>query len=350
MKYMILILSVSLILILDAVFSYSFVSRFSLVNKLNMPPNSHHLYFLGNSMFKTGIDFELLNNNLLPEGEHADFEYHNGQYTNLWYLLIKNAIVPSSEHPKILVWGFRPTYANEPAFRQNKIGPIEEFCLGNDSFYESMISQQDFSQKDKFTLWLANNSFLFGNREDIKRKISSFINNIGVSFLKPLMSSERAAEIEDMFFTRKLTVSDFLVNQLSDGRYVMVEETVVDNGRKFIRGKKVKFDQSFIPIISSMISDAGIPQLVLIFKPAAYSKNELGKGPIKFAIDAEKYFKSKSIQYINFMKDDSISEDLYAKGDHYNTRGREHVTKAVSDKIKLMLATVNDVQPTYSNH
>ena len=186
------------ILVLDITLYLLFISGHSEVDNLNLKPRADAVYVLGNSMFKTGIDFELLSN-ILPEGERTDFEYHNGYYSNLWYLILKKAIIPAKEHPKMIVWGFRPTYAIYPAFRQNKTGDIEKLYDGSDTYYEAKISQQRLSKKEMFNLWLENHSFLYGKRMVIKDKITAFINHYGLYFLKSFISDIRMRELEDNF-------------------------------------------------------------------------------------------------------------------------------------------------------
>ena len=148
-------------------------------------------------------------------------------------------------------------------------------------------------------------------------------------------------DLEENIISKELSVSDMIVKRFSKGNFVMVEETVADRGDKFIKGKKVRFKDSFIPDITTMISNAGIPQLVLIFKPVAYFNDKLDPESIKFADDAENYFISNNISYINFMKDNRIAIKFYANGDHYNQEGREFITKIVGEKLNFQLENIN---------
>ncbi len=303
---------------------------------LKILPSPDNIYAVGNSMFYTGIDFHLLNS-LLPENEHVDFEYHNGYYSNLWYLLFKTTIIPSKRYPKFVIWGFRPSYAKYPAFRQKKIGDIEKINTKDDPYYELKISYQDIpvkdmSAKDKFQLWIEKNSFIYGKRKKTRAKLTSVINKIAILALKPIISEARLKGIKKHFISKKLSVADFLIQKSSKKRFAMVEETVADQGKRFIKGRKVPFDESFIPDIASMLSSAEIPSLVLIFKPSKTVPED-----IRFADDAEKFFISNKISYINFLNDDRITGDLYAKGDHYNTEGRKLITNIVSQKLIQLL-------------
>jgi len=117
----------------------------------------------------------------------------------------------------------------------------------------------------------------------------------------------------------------------------MVEETVVDAGMQFIEGERVDFVKSFIPDIAKMLMGSNIPQLVLIFKPATFAQNSKDPDAERFANDAKNYFESNNISYINFIEDQRLGADCYAKGDHYNIKGRYLITKHVASLLKEML-------------
>ena len=60
-------------------------------DRLTVQPSADGVYLLGNSMFKTGIDPDLLAEDM-GSITPVDFEYHNGHYTNLWYLISRAAL------------------------------------------------------------------------------------------------------------------------------------------------------------------------------------------------------------------------------------------------------------------
>ncbi len=186
-KYFILFIPIISILFLDIILSS--VIRTSYVQRLNVLPKVNHVYVMGNSMFKTGIDFELLNR-LLPKKEYVDFEYHRGYYLNLWYLIIKNAILPAKESPKLIVWGFNPPYAQFVRRRWN-ISDIKKFYNGNDLYYDKKVSSKKISIKDKFIIWLGNKSYLYGERKKIRRTITNYINENAIYFLKSYIPTKR---------------------------------------------------------------------------------------------------------------------------------------------------------------
>lgn len=336
-KYLILIIPIIVMFLMDRTLNVFFST--SVEHKLDVKLKEDNILAIGNSMFKTGIDFDVLNQ-MMPTKEHIDFEYHNGYYSNLWYLIFKNAILPANEHPKMIVWGFRPTYAVRPSFRQRKIGDIEKFYDGEDKYYEARITQTKMLDNDLCLVWLQNNSFFCGYRGSIKVKISQFLNTASVNFLKVFSSWQEDKKLENALLSGNISVSDLLVRRLTRGRFKTVEEKTVDAGKRFIKGEEVLFNESFIPDIASMISKADIPQLVLIFKPVTYLQHTMKLEHLKFTDDAKKYFKEHSIPYIDFLNDERIVLKYYAKGDHYNEEGRQLITQIISEKLNQLLGDI----------
>ena len=102
-------------------------------DRLTVQPSADGVYLLGNSMFKTGIDPDLLAEDM-GSITPVDFEYHNGHYTNLWYLISRAALGQTPEQPRVVVWGFRPRFAAIPAFRQNTENTTDLFSFEDELF------------------------------------------------------------------------------------------------------------------------------------------------------------------------------------------------------------------------
>jgi len=151
----------------------------SLAEQLPVPLESGDVYLLGNSMFKTGIDVEHLQA-LLP-AESVKFSYHDGYYSNLWYLMAKNAIVPSDQRPSILVWGFRPTYAIQPAFQKRDSPDITTFRLEEEPFWEDVVSSRGrvpIPVDDSFINEVGRASTIHSGRTDFQQWVQRRANNI----------------------------------------------------------------------------------------------------------------------------------------------------------------------------
>jgi hypothetical protein len=106
--------------------------RVVLTDRLAVLPVDGGVYLLGNSMFATGVDVDALQAGI-PERD-VRFNYYDGHYTSLWYLIAEAALGPSEERPELVVWGFRPRYAMIPAFRQNRPNSTDLFEFPDPDF------------------------------------------------------------------------------------------------------------------------------------------------------------------------------------------------------------------------
>ena len=70
-------------------------------------PEDGSVYFIGNSMFGTGLDVTLAQS-LLPK-EKVSFGYYDGHYTTMWYSAFRNSLLPSGIKPKVVIWGALPS-------------------------------------------------------------------------------------------------------------------------------------------------------------------------------------------------------------------------------------------------
>jgi len=112
--------------------------RPALTDQLVVLPVEGGVYLLGNSMFATGVDLEAMQTEV-PERD-VSFNYYDGHYTSLWYLIAETALGPAEERPELIVWGFRPRYAMIPAFRQNRPNSTDLFEF-SDPEYERLTGE-----------------------------------------------------------------------------------------------------------------------------------------------------------------------------------------------------------------
>ena len=295
------------------------------------------VYLIGNSIFKTGIDIEQLE--LMLPGESVKFSYHDGYYTNLWYLIAKNAILPSEEEPLVLVWGFRPTYAIQPAFQKRESPDITTFRSESEPFWEDVVSSRGrvpVPTDNSFMNTLGRYSTVHQGRDDFRAWLQHITNLATTSILDATKASE-ADTLKASLISGGDSVADVLLRTLTAGRVQMSEELIVDDGVQFITGPSVDFGQSFVPHTAELMANAGINQLVLIFKPVAETEDRLEPAAGEFADAAAAFFDAHDIPYINFFVEDSVVRDHFAKGDHYNESGRANLTEFVGRAILRLL-------------
>lgn len=303
------------------------------IERLNTQPGTD-VFIFGNSMFQTGIDF-------VPLSEQSDrditFDYHNGHYTNLWYLIANQALPQANPAPELVVWGFRPTFAADPAFRTNVENDNDLFAPG-DNVYRSLTIGSD----DPVEAWdiagqmreqVTGSSGLWARREDAQATLGSTATNVGVDVVGVVRPND-TAEFRERFASGEVTVTDEILRIATGGEVQLAEEQVVDGQGDFIRGPLVDFADSFIPRITDKLGALESDQLVIIWKPVAAVNGSDVSLDEAFVADAIAFFDAEGIAYVDLFHDSGLVLEMYASGDHYNADGRAYITSVIAEALK----------------
>jgi hypothetical protein len=296
----IVVLALALVVVVDRVLADgSSGPATNFADRLFEQPREDGVYLLGNSMFKTGIDPALIADGL-PTETPVDFEYHNGHYTNLWYLIAKSALGKTEADPRVVVWGFRPHFAADPAFRVNTLNDTDLFVF-DDPLYAGLSAGVDFTTPPAFSsanvkLELAERSGLYGRRSAAGERVSS-------------------------------------ESLVADGEVVLTEELVIDDEGDFIRGPRRAFDAGYAPATALAIADANLRQLVILWRPRIAAEGSPNPIDDLFIAEAIAWFDDHEIPYVDLYSDDRITIDYFASGDHYNEDGRREISEIVGQAL-----------------
>ena len=307
-----------------------------MIENLKPYPTSGSIYFLGNSMFKTGIDFEHIGQTV-ASNQKVLFGYYDGHYSGLWYLIAENVLTQLEEPPRIVVWGFRPTYAMTPAFRKRNVCSIERFLRKQEPVYDAISGGRYMGWDDRVAIRLTESVPLLAKRWEIRKALSGMMVRTGADAFAHLAGRPDMRETGKAVASGSISLADVLVQRLSRGEAQMAEETVDDRGQAFVTGPPMSFARSFVPCTATLLRRAGISQLVLIFKPRCFADGNGSSQARAFAADAVAFFEEEGIPCINFA--DSAEPDIrhYARGDHYNAGGRALLTKRIAAALNQVL-------------
>lgn len=302
------------------------------IERLNTQPGED-VFIFGNSMFQTGIDFGPLAD---QSGRNITFDYHNGHYTNLWYLIADQALPQADPPPATIVWGFRPTFASDPAFRTNVENDNDLFEPGDNVYRRLTIGSDEpietWDIAARLREAVTTSDGLWGTRDDAQAALATRSTNLGVDAVG-VIRPEDTAEFRDRFASGEVTVTDEILRIATGGEVQLAEEQVVDGQGDFIRGPRVDFADSFVPLIADKIAELDSEQLVVIWKPVA----TVNGGDISldemFVDDAIAFFEREGIPYLDLFHDPDIVLEMYASGDHYNADGRVHITTELADAL-----------------
>lgn len=319
---------------------------------LNPPTEKQSFYILGNSMFGTGFDLGKFRE-AFPE-KNTEFAYYNGYYTSMWHLAV-NVGMNKDNAPNTIIWGFRPTYAIMPSFRQN-VFTDEQILSRNAPYVHNKILRRAgdpaFPEEESLGL-LSSDIDKSNNNEEIVIEPFEITGAILIEFIKaPFNAMNGKQDLRDLIinlFSKLLSYnemkddngdpikpSNLLIRYVTGGKITSMDALVVDNGEKFIKGDEVVFSDSFIPPTVNAIENMGSNQLVVIFRPVSTFQEPLPRNTEQFYKDAITYLENNSIHYIDLMDNQSLTKDMYAKGDHLTEEGRQLITKLIIDETKLM--------------
>ena len=309
------------------------------IHPLKGPPQENSIYFIGNSMFGTGLDVELVRKKLADND--ISFGYYNGYYTNMWYAALRNGLLKHKQQPSLIVWGFRPTYAIYPAFRQNKSTDLDLYTDQNDTTFRGVLSnagdpiyslseQVQSTQPSSSILESLDQAPVFKMRRPFQnmvsqKQFSSFLS------LAALTNPDAHDIIENKDQTK---LSDLIISFVTNGEVKKADAMVIDNGERFINGEAQPFSETFTPLIATLLKEKGLNQLVVIFKPVSEFSNMTKPEALAYHREAIQYFEDNDIPYLDFIADESLTQDLYAEGDHYTQEGMMYITSAIIDKIE----------------
>ncbi|MEM9705422.1 MAG: hypothetical protein AAF850_05025, partial [Pseudomonadota bacterium] len=130
-----------------------------------------------------------------------------------------------------------------------------------------------------------------------------------------------------------IKIADTVVAFGTQGALRRADALVIDNGERFVTGRKVKFGESFIPPIASLLKEAGVAQMIVIFKPVSVFDKPMPTDVASFYEDALSYFEAQDIAFLDFVRDDALKQSYFAKGDHYNQLGMEYVTSRIVNAL-----------------
>jgi len=329
----ILVSALVLVVAADLIMSGGAAADVTLTDRLAVAPVEDGVYILGNSMFKTGVDLQAMQSQI-PERD-VRFNYYDGHYTSLWYLIAKGALAPSSERPSLVVWGFRPAYALIPPFRQNRPNSTELFVFP-DLAYERLTSDTVAKPLFDLQLLLDNWSGVYSQRENVHDAVLRMTERAGLETLDAI--GQDTSPLRDRLIDGDRTIADEVVAAATGGEVELTEEQVVDGVGDFITGPATPFSEGFIPLTANAFQEAGINQLVVIWRPIIAASGETNPIEDEFVSDAIEYFESRGIPYVDLYHNDQIVPSMYGKGDHYNADGRALITNLLSERIRDMLS------------
>ena len=303
------------------------------VDRLLDPPTDGSVYIIGNSMFHTGVNPDRLSNLL---DQDVMFDYHGGHYTSMWYLMALNALPQLDVEPSLIVWGFRPRYALDPAFRQNRPNNTEDFA-SDDPAYVRLTTVEGVNGAGGSVAvdLLRTTSALYAARDDHAENLRVLMTDLALSLLGFIRTAQ-TEEFSQRMEAGDTTLIDEIVRTVTGGSVALADERVVDGVGDFIEGPTTVFTKGFLPLTVEQIQATGLDQLVVVWKPVTEARGEDIAVQDEFVAETVAYLEEHAIPYLNLYSEPRLTLDMFASGDHYNSDGRTLVTQLLYEKIEAL--------------
>ena len=305
-------------------------------DRLAIQPIDGGVYLLGNSMFKTGVDLEAMQAGIVERD--VRFNYYDGHYSSLWYLIAKGALGPSEQRPALVVWGFRPHFAGLPAFRQNRPNSTELFEF-EDLAYDRLTAGLVAAPLVDAQLLLERWSGVYSQRADFQDYVSQLTDRVGLLALDAV--GQQVTGLRDRLIDGDGSIADEVVRAATGGAVQLTEEQVVDGVGDFITGPIRGFAEGFIPLTVTSFADKSLAQLVVIWKPVRVATGDPLPEDDLFVADAIEYFESTGTPYVDLYHEPRLTTEHFASGDHYNAAGRAIVTEILTSRVRTILGLDN---------
>lgn len=297
--------------------------RFPMLLKQTKP----EIVFLGNSMLGEGVDERLF----MHQTGHRTFKLWSGGWSSaIWYLALKNVIVPASPRPKTVVIFFRDHFLTHPTYlvkgRYKKwidqmTGP-EEPVLERLAFLNAM---------NPLTYQLNQNWSLFQKRGDIKNTFEASVKSwIGSVY------GYQDQKIVNQNIEQIFNAENLLADQLGKAQF---KSEKVSKPRLYDFEKSLPI--SFLPEMIQITRDNDI-QLILV---RIKKRREVEGLPTPSGLDdyihhLKQWCSKEQVPMIDFSEDTRLELKHYGSGDHLNRGiGRMLFTQLLAEELEPYLSS-----------
>lgn len=275
--------------------------------------NEPELILLGDSTLYENID----QNYLMELIEEKTYKIGNpGSASAVWYLILKNNIIPASHKPKRLYLFFRTSMLTTPEYRTT--GVYEKFIAEAGTSDDALLMEYAYlSQMTWLEKWFDQYVPLYAYRAKIQNSIEGII---------------KYHALQELFSVNKDEI-DFALDAVFGETDIMQVKEVVTTAESYpLKDEMLDFDlrlqNSFLPEIIRICQENNI-KLTLVYTKTSNIKLS---AKTEALLDAYKY---KLIQYlddndvgfVDYSNDERVLDDFFYDPLHMSAEGRHLFTE-----------------------
>jgi hypothetical protein len=278
--------------------------------------------FIGNSMLDSRINPDHL---YVLTGKKSFLLWRGGVETAVWYLMLKNLIIPSGVRPQAVFIFFRDTFLTEPQFRTEGVyrNDIRSFSMDNETVLDGIL-RKDKSIRELFAGRIGDlypileNKFqeVIANISEacIKRMCKIFSRNFEISQVNTILNFSNFRHIE------------------TDGENIAVESAINYNFTAALPG-------SFLPRMIKLAKENHVPLVFIRVQRRPVNNMPPVQSPVlkQYVKELADYLKQENMGFYDFTGDPRITLDMYGSGDHIDKNKKKLYTEFFADTLKDML-------------
>lgn len=277
------------------------------------------MMLMGDSTLKDSVNFDQL-------GQELDINAYGvavpGSTSALWYLILKNNIVPAEHKPDVLVLYIRETMITAPEFRVDGgyFATIDEYAHSNEPL---LLERSYMQQTNGFEQVITRYVPVFSKRGEVRGSIDYRINHT-----LPVLLQCGEVCVKDSL--------DTIFAGAVDKKAVLDAQNQAEN---YLRQMKQLFfarqlERSYLPEIERMTRENGI-QLVLVDMKTFRSPPSTTMTLLLEAYnrDLRAYCAEKGIVYISFADDRRLTRDLFPDGFHLAVEAMPMFTHLLAEEL-----------------
>jgi hypothetical protein len=288
--------------------------------------NKPDIVLVGDSVLYLGVDPDALSNQLGMKTYSIGVP---GSGSAVWFLLLKNVILDSSRHPKVVVILFRDTMLTVPDYRTTGryFGLVDDYAGRNEPLVEQLAYINQMSPLEK----LAEQYLpLYAARWEIRERLDSRIRYTVPSVLLncPIDCVDGAT---NSVFGRERVDVVALNQAIEDAGSLLYSPEAMDFNRQINR--------SFLPAMIQLAQENGIKLIFVRTRTLIYPKYAVEPLALRnYIISLGQYLSGqKNVYFLDFAYDVRIKDLYFFDSLHFNAEGNRAFTKILADELKPLL-------------
>lgn len=283
------------------------------------------IILLGDSMLGYGVDETLFSK---LTGLRTVKMWGGGWSSAVWYLAMKNVIVPSSARPQAVVLFFRDHYLTEPAFRVS--GPsqvnVDQFAGLDEPVLDRLAYLDDMNPA---AYWLSRQWSVYQQRRPLKLGLETAVKE-AVGNVCGIDGAEAMNRTIEATFGRDALEMD-LLGKAQDA----YEGQSVSGQYEFA----ARVEKSFLPHIAQLARSHHVQLILVRAKRRREAEGQPAPaGLANYISQLQNWCGREGVAWVDFSDEPLLRPEHYADGDHLNRSGGiELMTRLTAEKVLPML-------------